>query len=30
MEFGILGGGRWGTALGIHLSRKGHRVLIYD
>jgi glycerol-3-phosphate dehydrogenase (NAD(P)+) len=30
MEFGILGGGRWGTALGLHLSRKGHRVLIYD
>ena len=30
MEFGILGGGRWGTALGLHLSRLGHRVLIYD
>lgn len=30
MEFGVLGGGRWGTALGLHLSRMGHRVLIYD
>ena len=30
MEFGILGGGRWGTALGTHLSKKGHKVLIYD
>ena len=30
MEFGILGGGRWGTALGLHLSRLGHEVLIYD
>ncbi len=30
MEFGILGGGRWGTALGLHLSRLGHRILIYD
>ena len=30
MEFAVLGGGRWGTALGLHLSRLGHRVLIYD
>ncbi len=30
MEFSILGGGRWGTALGIHLARRGHTVLIYD
>ncbi len=30
MEFSIVGGGRWGTALGTHLSRKGHSVLIYD
>ncbi len=30
MEFSIIGGGRWGTALGVHLSRKGHHVLIYD
>ncbi len=30
MEFAVLGGGRWGTALGLHLSRKGHAVLIYD
>lgn len=30
MEFAIVGGGRWGTALGIHLARKKHRVLIYD
>ena len=30
MEFFILGGGRWGTALATHLDRKGHFVLIYD
>ncbi|HIC97825.1 MAG TPA: NAD(P)-dependent glycerol-3-phosphate dehydrogenase [Aquificaceae bacterium] len=30
MEFAILGGGRWGTALGLHLARQGHEVLIYD
>ncbi len=30
MEFSILGGGRWGVALGIHLARRGHSVLIYD
>jgi len=30
MKYTILGGGRWGTALGVHLSRKGIRVLIYD
>lgn len=30
MDFGILGGGRWGTALGLHLSKLGHRVLVYD
>lgn len=30
MEFFILGGGRWGTALGVHLARRGHSVLIYD
>ncbi len=30
MEFAVLGGGRWGTALALHLSRKGHSVLVYD
>ena len=30
MEFAILGGGRWGTALGLHLARRGHTALIYD
>ncbi len=30
MEVGILGGGRWGTALAMHLARKGVRVLVYD
>ena len=30
MEFAVLGGGRWGTALALHLSRLGHRVLVYD
>ena len=30
MRFAILGGGRWGTAIGVHLSRIGHEVLIYD
>ncbi len=30
MELAILGGGRWGTALALHLSRKGHKILIYD
>jgi len=30
MEFAVLGGGRWGTALGLHLSRLGHEVLVYD
>ena len=30
MEFAVLGGGRWGTALGLHLSRLGHGVLVYD
>ncbi len=30
MRFAILGGGRWGTALGSLLSKKGEEVLIYD
>ena len=30
MRFAILGGGRWGTALGVHLARLGHEVFIYD
>ena len=30
MEFFILGGGRWGTALATQLDRKGHSVLVYD
>ncbi len=30
MRYTILGGGRWGTALAVHLSRKGTKVLIYD
>jgi glycerol-3-phosphate dehydrogenase (NAD(P)+) len=30
MNFGLLGGGRWGVAFSIHLGRNSHRVLIYD
>ncbi len=30
MEFFILGGGRWGTALATQLDRKEHSVLVYD
>lgn len=30
MRFAIVGGGRWGTALGVHLGRLGNEVLIYD
>ncbi len=30
MRFAVIGGGRWGTALGTHLARTGNDVLIYD
>ena len=30
MDFLILGGGRWGTALAKHLGLLGHNILIYD
>ncbi len=30
MEFLILGGGRWGTALAKHIGSLGHRALVYD
>ncbi len=30
MEFLVLGGGRWGTALAKHLGSLGHKVLVYD
>jgi len=26
----ILGGGRWGTALGLHLSKKGFELMFFD
>ncbi len=30
MEFAILGGGRWGTALAMHLARLGHHCSVFD
>ncbi len=30
MDFAILGGGRWGTAIASHLGRIGHRVVVFD
>jgi len=30
MEIAILGGGSWGTALGIHLARNNHSVKIWE
>jgi len=30
MDFFVLGAGRWGTALAVHLRRKGYRPLLYD
>ncbi len=30
MRYAILGGGRWGLALAVHLARKGFEILIYD
>ncbi|WP_457600664.1 NAD(P)H-dependent glycerol-3-phosphate dehydrogenase [Hydrogenivirga sp.] len=30
MRFAVVGGGRWGTALGLHLARLGNDVLVYD
>ncbi|ADC88755.1 Glycerol-3-phosphate dehydrogenase (NAD(P)(+)) [Thermocrinis albus DSM 14484] len=29
-RIGVLGGGRWGTALSLHLARQGHQVLVFD
>ncbi len=29
-RIGILGAGSWGTALGMHLARRGHRVRLWD
>ncbi|MFW5816425.1 MAG: NAD(P)H-dependent glycerol-3-phosphate dehydrogenase [Wenzhouxiangella sp.] len=29
-QIGILGAGSWGTALGMHLARRGHRVRLWD
>ena len=28
-EMGVIGGGAWGTALGIHCARMGHKVLLW-
>lgn len=28
-QIGVLGGGAWGTALGIHCARMGHKVLMW-
>ena len=30
MNFSVLGGGRWGTALALHLGNLGHRVLVFE
>ncbi|MCS6957771.1 MAG: NAD(P)H-dependent glycerol-3-phosphate dehydrogenase [Aquificaceae bacterium] len=30
MKFSVLGGGRWGTALSLHLGRLGHDVLVFE
>ncbi len=30
MKIGILGAGRWGVALGVHLSRKNYEITLYD
>lgn len=30
MKFGVLGGGRWGVAVSLHLGRLSHEVLIFD
>ncbi len=29
-SIGVLGAGSWGTALGMHLARRGHRVRLWD
>lgn len=29
-RIGILGAGSWGTALGMHLARRGHQVCLWD
>ncbi|MEE4638892.1 MAG: NAD(P)H-dependent glycerol-3-phosphate dehydrogenase [Wenzhouxiangella sp.] len=29
-KIGILGAGSWGTALGMHLARRGHSVVLWD
>jgi glycerol-3-phosphate dehydrogenase len=28
-QIGVIGGGAWGTALGIHCARMGHKVLLW-
>mgnify|MGYP001770628718 CR=1 FL=1 len=30
MRFSLLGGGRWGSALAVHLGRLGHEVIVFD
>ena len=30
MNFSVLGGGRWGTALALHVGNLGHRVLVFE
>ena len=30
MKIGYLGAGTWGTALAIHLAKKGHKVKVWD
>lgn len=30
MRFSILGGGRWGTALAVHLGNLGHTLMVFD
>lgn len=30
MRFSILGGGRWGTALAVHLGNLGHSLMVFD
>lgn len=29
-RIGVLGAGSWGTALGMHLARRGHQVVLWD
>ena len=30
MDIAILGGGSWGSAISVHLAKKGHRVKVWE